>query len=751
MSLKEFTKEIFTRYGFTEVHIIIYLGYLRVPRATSSEVFLSLNEEHDELTYEQVIETTNFLVEKGFLKKLEGIVDRFVPMEPFFELFTNESEVFRNEIAVIKDKILAEQSTRFEKLEIIQDKSIEEVKNEVDAQIKDFFEDSDVKNKNKKERIDNAKNRFTDTSKTLERNHHAVMDDLNSDLKDICSSNVRDNEDEIKKIKGNLNDLIAELLEDFSNRVKDLDKELKMNLDDHVERHKDISSELKPKMEQILEKYLERMDKIIIDLKTRISNLLREHINHLKNTTELLQTDMKSTIENRHGILTEQTNDFKQKSLTLLDNLLESSNRFTDFSQDIAKKGFFWAGKKPKYKARYEEIKNNIISISDPLREDFTNQTREYINNTRETTNNLKNELTDIISKENDSLTNETTSLDHKAQESINVELEILATDMAVEINNTLQSGVKDCSDTSLKLKDTLESSLTQHHKKYKEAIKNHEDVSLKHYTGFDNDVKKKNETWTQDVNDKFSACKKDCTEKIDAEINSWNEESANMDKNLSEMLEDHKSKYEKNAKTLEENLSNTTRDNTQNVKDEIADFTLKFMNSIDDSTELAETNEEILNDIFKASSSIPEISKITTWHTIGRDALISCIKDAIYRVKSSIIIVTPVVIPEILQVISEIAFKKKAARFMITSHWDMNLYGNILVKMKQLGNIQFRQLSQAGDYYAVTRDAEEIIIAPYTNVDSQIVSTISNQMAYAKLYSQFIGPIFQANSRPIK
>ncbi|MHA1660657.1 MAG: hypothetical protein ACTSUT_16220, partial [Promethearchaeota archaeon] len=684
-------------------------------------------------------------------KKLEGIVDRFVPMEPFFELFTNESEIFRNEIAVIKDKILAGQSTRFEKLEIIQDKSIEEVKNEVDAQIKDFFEDSDIKNKNKKERIDNAKNRFTDTSKTLERNHHAIMDGLNSDLKSICSSNVRDNEDEIKKIKGNLNNLIAELLEDFSKRVNDLDKELKMNLDEHVERHKDISSELKPKMEQILEKYLERMDKIITDLKTRISNLLREHVNHLKSTTELLQTDMKSTIENRHGLLTEQTNDFKQKSLTLLDNLLESSNRFTDFSQDIAKKGFFWVGKKPKYKARYEEIKENIISISDPLREDFTKQTSEYINNTRETTNNLKKELTDIISKENDSLTTETTGLDHKAQESINVELEILATDMAVEINNTLQSGVKDCSDTSLKLKDTLESSLTQHHKKYEEAIKNHEEFSLKHYTKFDRDVKKKNETWTQVVNDKFSVGKRDCSEKIDAEINIWNEESANMDKNLSEMLENHKSKYEKNAKTLEENLSNTTRDNIQNVKDEIANFTLEFMNSIDDSTELAEKNEDILNDIFKASSSIPEIGKITTWHTIGRDALISCIKDAIYRVKSSIIIVTPVVIPEILQVISEIAFQKKAARFMITSHWDMNLYGNILSKMKQLGNIQFRQLSQAGDYYAVTRDAEEVIIAPYTNVDSQIVSIVSNQMAYAKLYSQFIGPIFQANSRPIK
>jgi hypothetical protein len=34
MSLKEFTKEVFTRYGFSEEHINIYLVYLRVPRAS---------------------------------------------------------------------------------------------------------------------------------------------------------------------------------------------------------------------------------------------------------------------------------------------------------------------------------------------------------------------------------------------------------------------------------------------------------------------------------------------------------------------------------------------------------------------------------------------------------------------------------------------------------------------------------------------------------------------------------------------
>jgi len=174
MSLKEFTKEIFTRYGFTEEQINVYIVYLRVPRATSSEVYLSLAEDHPDLTYDIVLEITNWLVEKGFLKKVTGIVDRFIPLEPFFELYIGESKIFRDEIGKIKDSILADQSNRFEKLEAIQDKSINEVATAVDDQIGLFFGDSDTKNNDKKERINSSRNRFTDTSKTLEENLHSI-------------------------------------------------------------------------------------------------------------------------------------------------------------------------------------------------------------------------------------------------------------------------------------------------------------------------------------------------------------------------------------------------------------------------------------------------------------------------------------------------------------------------------------------------------------------------------------------------
>ncbi len=751
MSLKEFTKEVFTRYGFTEEQILIYLGYLRVPRATSSEVYLTLTEDYEELTYEKVIEETNQLVEKGFLKHVPGIVDRYIPLEPFFELFTSESEIFRNEIAQIKDRILADQANRFEKLESIQDKSINEVVTAVDGQLKLFFEDSDTKSNFKADKISFARNRFTDTSKTLEENIHSILNVLNSDLKNISDTRIKENESEVNKTKDDLTGLITELLSDFSSRVENIEKELKQDLDEHVNRHRTIANDLKPRIEQILEKYLERMDKIITDLKQRISNLLKEHATHVKDTTDTLQTNLKATVDERHRILNDQSNDFKSMSLTLINNLLEHANRFTDFSGEMAKKGFFWAGKKKKYKARHETTIQNILNFTEPMKDDFIKTTEDYIKDTRKTTDDAKDDITNIFTRENENLGNETTELDHKAQETINVQLQTLATDMAGEVDTTLQNGIKDCSSTTIKLKDSLESSIKQHHRQYDEAINRHKDDSLKHYTEFDTDVKRIKENWIRDADDKFIVGKRDVSDKITAEISLWGDESADLDRTLSEMLNDHKSKYEENAKTLQNSLSNTTKDTAQNIKDAIADFTLQFMNSVDDGTELSEHNEDKLNDIFNASSALPEIAEITTWQVIGRDAMISAIKDAIYRTKSSVIVVTPVVIPEVLQVVSEFAFQKKAARFMLTSHFPMDQYGDIIRKMMKLGNIQFRQLNTQGDFYAVTRDAEEVIIGPYTDKESDMISVVSNQEQYSRLYSQFIGPIFQANSRPIK
>jgi sugar-specific transcriptional regulator TrmB len=847
MSLKEFTKEVFTRYGFTEDMIKVYLGYLRIPRATISQVYMYLTREDADFEYleadlKKIEDLTAELENQGFLRKVPGIVDRYIPLEPFFDLFIKESKILRDEISKIKDLALGDQSNRFESLEKIQENSIDEISNAVETQINDFFVDSDKKDSFKKEKIEGANKRLTDTLKTLESevhgtiekdyselkkdidelenevnteldkiseshttstraleaHFHNIFNTLNDTVKKISKTFVNTSDNGITSARNDFNSIIEELLEDFSNRVSNLETELKKDLDQHVNHHKDEAVDLKPKMEKILEKYMDRMDKLVNDLKDRVDNLLNEHISTLNKTSTQLQNRLKDHVDNRHNILKNQVKQFRDTTLTLMENLVTTSEKLSDLSSEIAKRGSafkaLFTGKHKKYKTINQEIQEKVKTISDSLKEEFSGSTDVYIEDTQKTTTDLKNDVTSTVSLENETFNKETTELNSRAQSTINAELESLADELSDEVNSTINEGVEHCSNTTLKLKDSLETSLHQHHDDYDKAITKHKETTIKHYNDSDAEVKRLNETFVKDMDNKFGGgvsnasnevnsqiddinnhrensvkrqrqyfdnrlnkirtdfdgSKQNTSSKIEGEINFFNNDCSELDTTLYDMLDDHKNKYKENANTLQSSLSNTVKDTIQNVKDAIADFTLQFMNSIDDCNEIAESNEDKLIDIHNASKNIPAISNVTTWHTTGVEALISAIKDTIHRTKSSIIIVTPTVIPEILQLCSQVAFQKKAARFLLTSHWNLAQYGDIITKMKTLGNIQFRQLKTKGEFFAVTRDAEEVILAPASKKDEEIIAVVSEEKGYAILYSQFIGPIFQANSRPI-
>ncbi len=124
---------------------------------------------------------------------------------------------------------------------------------------------------------------------------------------------------------------------------------------------------------------------------------------------------------------------------------------------------------------------------------------------------------------------------------------------------------------------------------------------------------------------------------------------------------------------------------------------------------------------------------------------------EIISSTKSVVIIITPMTVPEILKVVSEIAYHKKSVKFLLTSSWDMSIYASIIEKMMKLGNIQFRQPSMAPEYFAILRDNEEICMVAHSENPDEIIGFWTNHPNFVKLYSQIIGPIFSANSRPIR
>src|SRR5271157_367554 len=133
-----------------------------------------------------------------------------------------------------------------------------------------------------------------------------------------------------------------------------------------------------------------------------------------------------------------------------------------------------------------------------------------------------------------------------------------------------------------------------------------------------------------------------------------------------------------------------------------------------------------------------------------GTRSILDSIKENMEQTETTIVIETPQVEKEILDTLSETAYKKKGARFMYITSWDLATYGAIVRKMKVFGNIQFRQLGSPAECWACTRDAQEVIFAPNAESEEEIIGIASTDEKYVNFYAQSIGPLLLAGSRPI-
>ncbi len=830
MSLKEESREIFRTYGMNDEEINVLIAYLGNPQSTASFIATYL-----EMNYELVKTITDKLVTENFLREIKSDVkvSRYIPLEPYFSLVIEESKKFRGKIETIKDAVLEDQSKRFDSLETIRTTSVGEIDERVEGQVESFFRDSDEHDSDKRAAIEKAKDRFTTTARetytkletdvreveakaaalwdnhsskftgdndslntkldtiseqqvaktgVLETDLHSIIDTLNGQLKGIADGFVSNYEGGITSAKDGINTIISDLLKDFAERVSKLETEIKKQLDEHVEFHKEHAEALKPSLEEILAKYMARMYDVIEELKKTITKLLYEQADHIKSTTDTLQTLLKQNVSG-----------FEENTLMLIDNLADISSKLSGLSNDLAKRGSafkaLFIGKHKEWKALNKEVRERVGKLSTTVKEGFTASTSEYTE---------KNQA--ILTGENDKLKADTDDLDKKAQDSVNVEMEGLAADLSAEIDATFTKNIDHCRDTTVKLKDLTQSTLETHHTEYDAAISRHLKSALSHYEDSDREVKHKVTEWYSEMdkdhnvaknkastetaqqitdinhhlaetkekniehaktfesdkndlknnqNEKYNGALSRSEKYINDEIELFQNESKELNDKLHAMLEDHKSKYQENATFLQQSLTRTINENIQNTKDAIADFTLQFMNGIDEATEIALSNEEKLSNILEASAAVIEVPEATTWHIVGMAGIIESIADMLGRVKSSVIVVTHQVVPKIMETMSQMAYTRKAARFFYTTHWTPE-YETILQRMKALGNIQFRQMKQQGNFIAVTKDAEEVILAPFSKKEEEIIAVVSTQEGFAQLYSQIIGPVFQANSRPI-
>ncbi|MEM1884744.1 MAG: helix-turn-helix domain-containing protein, partial [Candidatus Jordarchaeales archaeon] len=100
MPLKIVSKELLGQFGLSESEVNVYLVALSLGEFSVYDL-----ASHLSLPYESVRDVVERLVERGFLRKLPAVVDRYVALTPFLELFIELYERTLGEINALKGEV----------------------------------------------------------------------------------------------------------------------------------------------------------------------------------------------------------------------------------------------------------------------------------------------------------------------------------------------------------------------------------------------------------------------------------------------------------------------------------------------------------------------------------------------------------------------------------------------------------------------------------------------------------------------
>jgi hypothetical protein len=611
------------------------------------------------------------------------------------------------------------------------------------------------------ERVEARQNQLVNQVQTFEKNTVILIDNLKdisdklSELSVILSSRgsawkalflgrhkmwlerYEEIAERVSKISGSMKDDFQNSTAGYVKETKEttgsLQGEINQITSDENEGLKSATTALDKKQKEVITAELEGLAG---DLSKEVDGTIQHNIKHCQDTTVKLKDSLENTLHTHKQDYDVAVNRHRQNGLKHYDGC----------NADVKKNVDSWYGNMDREHQRIKadasaEVANQIRDTNDHLKktkDKNVTHSKEFERDVKEVETNQRNIFDELLRVIQDDFKQCKTNISEKINNEINL-----------------------IKDETRQMDDLQHQKIDAEIDLFKNEVKEMDDLQHQKIDAeidlFKNEVKEMDDLQHQKIDAEINLFKDEIAKvdseqhrSIDEQIALFHSECETMENKLHVLLEDHKARYQDNAQNLQASLTKTVKDNIQNVKDAIADFTLNFMNSIDEGLEKAETNEEKLTGIMTAAAAVEKLENFTTWHVVGKEPLISAMIDSIWRVKSTIIIVTPVVEQKILEHLSQAAYKKKNVRFFYTTNWDLQTWGSVIEKMKSLGNIQFRNLKGTGEFYALSRDAEEVILGPNAKEIKDMVSIVSIQEGYCQLYSSFIGPIFQANSRPL-
>lgn len=220
-------------------------------------------------------------------------------------------------------------------------------------------------------------------------------------------------------------------------------------------------------------------------------------------------------------------------------------------------------------------------------------------------------------------------------------------------------------------------------------------------------------------------------------------------ERKMSETLLTNQTRSENAINKTNTSLTGVIERNEALIKDESKGVLTSFRDSIDKLRKASAGAERVLHSAWMELEKTPQYASEKTWPAITKTAIMAAMQEMVKRTRNHIVIVLPTIQEAPL---GDIKSVKKATRvtLVLSSMTGDQKETEMLAEMTKQANITIR-VGPNLSCFGCSRDNEEMLFAPVTEKDEELVGVVSSMENYVQFFDRIVLPALLGSSHDIK
>jgi gas vesicle protein len=752
MSLDEVISGFMKKLELKDDEVKVYLTVLGAGRLAIGDVSFSTG-----LSVDVCKSVLDRLVELRFVRRVPGEVEGFVALNPFLAGFLIVYEDLTNlfeDLRKVADSRYQELSEGLDKSKTLSVEELSRVTRERVEIFKSFVEDfSNLMGSKFGESADS----FRGLSVSVEEAIHSLlstgmvsMSDVEHfqekkgySLLDITSEFISNLDQDVASLEGLTGKMLSAFIKEIHSRFELIKLQFVSILAEHRSRHEKNNSELDNKIRVIIDTDLSILRSSIDEIESSILDIIKIILDITDKKLGTFKNEYLETLNGLRNQYLDVLTSFEPRVKSIIEGLENASLDLARSTTSLGSRKRAFASVVFKGDAYLEELKEQTKSINEMIKGlniDYHKVLSDQFVSVNEITERITKNLSTFIDEKTNSIKVDMSSVEQKVKEHISPKLPLLGTKITDRFSEAIRANNDDCEKVFASLEQEMGSYVDNAFKNFNEALSSFEGGSKELFSTYKNNIRNRIKLLEYNV--------------------------LYLRKKIAQMLQINAFEYDKMIDELYDNLTNSIKQKTEPYIEELGPFEEKIASVITknytESKEILDKNirdlinkssgiishvgkrEEILKGIWEASYKF-FIPNAKTWSLTGEKAIIAHTKSMTKRTKKNIMIISPELIPEVLEELLNV----KDFKATIASNIDKRVFESVIKHFSRQGKVKFLNYSNK-DLWCVIRDKDEILFAPVTNKE-EIVAVVSEQQGYIKFNLETIMPMVLSKSKEIK